>query len=135
MRNLPMILLTSLLTACTVATPQAARELGPERRYIFQVDVDYQTVYQRILDLSRKCHQYPIGTAMQMAQGDLYPDKQSGTITVGLYGALGPALYQIIDVRAVGKATTEVAAVFPIGPVDKPGSRLKPWADGTGVEC
>ncbi len=130
-----LILLTCLLTACAASTPQQAREMSTERRYVFQVDADYQTAYQRIVDQARKCHQYPVGTAMQMVQGDLYPAKQSGTITVGLYGAFGPSLYQVIDVRGLDATRSEVTATFPMGPVEKMGGKVKGWANGSGTEC
>lgn len=135
MKKLISIPLTALLAGCAASTPQEARQMGVERRYLFQVEADYQTAYRRILDVARNCYQYPLGTAMQLVNGDLYPDTRSGSITVGLYGALGPSFYQVIDVRGIDGARSEVVAIFPMGPVDKMGSKVKAWATGTGSEC
>lgn len=129
------ILAAGLVAGCAASTPDAARQMGPERRYTFQVDVDYQTAYRRILETERKCNQYPLGTAMQMVNGDLYPDTKSGSITVGLYGALGPSIYQVIDVKALDGAKSEVVATFPMGPVEKLGSKVKTWAASDNAEC
>lgn len=135
MKKLIGILVASLVAGCAASTPEAARQMGPERSYTFQVDVDYQTAYRRILEAERKCNQYPIGTAMQMVNGDLYPDTKSGTITVGLYGALGPSIYQVIDVRALHGSKSEVIGTFPMGPVEKQGAKIKAWATGGNSEC
>jgi hypothetical protein len=94
-----------------------------------------ETVYERILNLSRKCHQYKLGSAMHLVSGDLYPKKRLGTITVGLYGALPTALYQVIDVQAIDDNDAEVTAIYPIGPVQKFGSQLRSWADGSSTDC
>lgn len=135
MRSPISILAASLVAGCAASTPDAARQLGPERRYTFQVDVDYQTAYRRILETERKCNQYPLGTAMQMVNGDLYPDTKSGSITVGLYGALGPSIYQVIDVKALDGGKTEVVATFPTGPVEKLGSKVRAWSVMDNEEC
>lgn len=135
MKTLLSILLLGVLVGCAASSPEEARELGPDRRYVFQVDRSYQKVYQTILDNARKCWQGPVGTAMQMVNGDLYPDSRTGTISVGMYGAMGPQLYQVIDVRGTEGDRTEVVAMFPFGPVDKLGPRLKVWAEGSSSEC
>lgn len=135
MKKLIWILVASLVAGCAVSTPEAARQMGTERSYTFQVDVDYQTAYRRILETERKCNQYPIGTAMQMVNGDLYPDTKSGSITVGLYGALGPSIYQVIDVKALDGAKSEVVTTFPIGPVEKMGTKIRAWTTGYSSEC
>lgn len=136
MKSLTSILAAAIIiTGCAASTPDEARQIGPERRYAFQANADYQTVYRRILETARKCHQGSVGTAMQMVSGDLYPDTKTGTITVGMYGALGPSIYQVIDVKAVGAEKAEVVASFPMGPVERLGSKLKVWATLENSEC
>ena len=134
MKKLITILLASLLMGCAASNPQQAREMGADRRYTFQVETGYQTVYRRILDTARKCLQYPVGTAIQLVNGDLYSDSRTGSITVGMYGAVGTSIYQVIDVRGLDDMRTEVIAIFPMGPVKKIGSKVKAWANGNS-EC
>lgn len=123
------------LAGCAASTPQEARNMGPDRQYRFEVAADYQTAYRRILETARACYQTNLITASQIVSGDLYPDTKTGTITVGLYGALGPALYQIIDVHGLDPARSEVIATFPLGPVEKHGAKVKAWATSTGADC
>lgn len=135
MKILTWILAAGLVAGCAASSPDAARQMGPARQYIFQADVGYQTAYRRILETARKCHQGSVGTAMQMVSGDLYPDTKSGTITIGMYGALGPSIYQVIDVKGLDGAKSEVVATFPMGPVEKLGSKVKAWAASDNAEC
>lgn len=123
----------AILSGCASSTPEEARALGPERQYQFSVSDDYQVVYRRIVDASRKCHQANLLTATMMVNSDLYPDTRTGTISVGLYGVT-TAIYQVIDVRGTDTGTT-VHAAFPIGPVSAFGDRLKAWATGGHQEC
>lgn len=129
------ILLSGLLMGCAASTPQQAREMGAERSYTFQVDADYQTAYRRIVDVARSCYQGNMITANMMVNTDLFPDTRSGAISVGLYGAMGPSLYQVIDVRGIDAEHTEVVAIFPMGPVEKMGAKVRAWASGSGAEC
>lgn len=126
---------TGLIAGCAANTPDAARQMGPERRYAFQANADYQTVYRRILETARKCHQGSVGTAMQMVSGDLYSDTKTGTVTVGMYGALGPSIYQVIDVKALDDGKAQVVATFPMGPVERLGSKVKAWATRDNAGC
>lgn len=135
MKTITIASLAVLLTACAAGTPQEAREMGPDRRYTFQVDADYQTVYRRILEAARPCYQTNLLTASMIVDGDLYPDARSGTVTVGMYGALGPSLYQVIDVRGLDGARSEVTAIFPVGPVDKRGEKVRGWAEAVATAC
>lgn len=135
MKPIAIASLAVLLSACAAGTPQQAREMGTERRYVFQVDLDYQTTYRRILEAARPCYQTNMITASMIVDGDLYPDTRSGTVTVGLYGALGPSLYQVIDVHGLDGARSEVTAIFPIGPVEMRGIKVKGWAEATSNEC
>jgi hypothetical protein len=135
MKNTVLALLIPVLTACAASTPQQAREMGPERRYVFQVDADYQTTYRRILDMVRSCQQANFGTASQLVSGDLYPDTRSGVVTVGMYGALGASIYQVIDVRGPDGMRTEVTAIFVYGPVEKMGQKVESWATAASSGC
>lgn len=135
MKRITIILVLSVLTGCAATTPQEARNMGPDRQYRFEVEADYQTAYRRIIEVARNCYQANLITASQIVSGDLYPDTKSGTITVGMYGALGPSLYQVIDVRGLDGSRSEVIATFPLGVVEKHGTKVKAWATGTGSEC
>lgn len=130
-----LLFMAATITGCASSTPQGARNLGPDRQYRFEVATDYQTAYRRIVETARACYQTNLITASQIVSGDLYPDTKTGTITVGMYGALGPALYQIIDVRGLDQSRTEVIATFPLGPVEKHGAKVKAWATDTGADC
>lgn len=135
MNTIAIASLAVLLSACAAGTPQQARDMGPERRYVFQVDADYQTAYRRILEAARPCYQANLITASQIVDGDLYPDTKSGTVTVGMVGGLGTSIYQVIDVRGLDGSRSEVTATFPSGPVDKMGSKVRAWAEGTSSAC
>lgn len=135
MKTAILAISAALVAGCAASTPQQARDMGPDRRYMFQVDVDYQTTYRRILETARMCHQTSLITASQIVSGDLYPDTKSGTVTVGMYGALGPLLYQVIDVRGIDGARTEVTATFPMGSVAKMGEKVRGWAEATSDGC
>lgn len=135
MKTIAIASLAVLLSACAAGTPQQARDMGPERRVVFEVEADYQTAYRRILEAARTCHQTNLITASQIVDGDLYPDSRTGTVTVGLYGALGPTIYQVIDVRGIDGGRSEVSAVFPVGPVEKLGGKVRAWATAAGTGC
>lgn len=134
MKNLLPILLAAMLTACAASTPQQAREMGPERRYTFEVDADYQTVYRRIVDVARSCYQGNLITANMVVNADLYPDTKRGAISVGLHG-IATSIYQVIDVHGIDATHAEVVAIFPMGPVEKQGRKVRAWASGSGTEC
>lgn len=129
MKTIAVASLAILLTACAATTPQQARDMAPERHYMFQVDADYQTTYRRILEAARNCYQANLITASQIVSGDLYPDTKSGTITVGMYGGLGASIYQVIDVRGLDDTRSEVNAIFPMGSVEKMGAWVKSKAE------
>jgi hypothetical protein len=134
MKTIAIASLAVLLSACAAGTPQQARDMGPERRVVFEVEADYQTTYRRIVEAARTCYQGMLNGSMTV-NGDLYPDTRSGTVTVGLYGPFGPSLYQVIDIRGIDGARTEVMAAFPMGPVDKWGGKVRAWATATGTGC
>lgn len=134
MKTLLPVLLTCLLTACAATTPQEARNMGPEHRYAFRVDADYQTVYRRILEVERNCYQGNMITASMIVNADLYPDTKSGTISVGMYG-IATSIYQVIDVRGIDAARSEVSAVFPVGSAERWGKKLESWATGGSTQC
>lgn len=135
MKNPILTLLASLmLTACAASTPQAAREMGADRRYVFAIDADYQTAYRRILEAARNCYQGQVITATMLVNGDLYPDSRAGTVSVGMYG-IASSVYQVIDIQGLDGARSEIKAIFPVGPVEKMGAKVKGWATGTSAEC
>lgn len=135
MKKQTLLFMTAILTACAASTPQDARDMGADRRYVFEVGADYQTAYRRILETARNCYQGWVLTATMTVNGDLFPDTHSGTITVGLYGGLGASLYQVIDVRGLDGTRTQITAAFPMGPVEKQGLKVKAWANATGAAC
>lgn len=135
MKTIAIASLAILMTACAASTPQQAREMGPDRRIVFEVPADYQTAYRRILEAARTCYQTNLITASQIVDGDLYPDDKTGTVTVGMYGALGPSIYQVIDVRGIEGGRSVVSAIFPVGPVKKMGGKVKDWAMAAGTGC
>lgn len=134
MKALLPISLIAILSACAAATPQEARNLGPEHRYSFEVAADYQTVYRRIVEVERDCYQGNMLTASMVVNADLYPDTRSGTISVGMYG-MATSIYQVIDVRAIDSDHSEVRAVFPTGSAEGWGKKVEAWANGTAKNC
>ena len=135
MKNLISIFALGTLVGCAASTPDEARQMGPERQYSFKVDNDYQTTYKRVLDAARNCYQGPVGTAMMLVNGDIYSESKSGTVSVGMYGAVGASIYQVIDLKAIDSASTDVTAIFPMGPIEKQGFRVKAWATGSSSAC
>lgn len=135
MAKLILLLTLAILTGCVAGTPQQARLLGPEKRYSMQIDENYQTVYRRIVDVARTCYQVNLVTASQIVNADLYSDTRTATISVGMYGALGPQLYQLIDLKAIDDTHTTIDAVYPLGRPDLWGQKLRGWAAGTSAAC
>lgn len=135
MKNIATASLAVLLAACAATTPQQLRAMGAENHISFEVEDDYQTIYRRLLEVERACYQVGMISATQIVNGDLYPDNRSGTITIGLYGALGPSIYQVVDIRGMDGARTLVDAAIPRKPNDILIRKLKSWAEGTSTEC
>lgn len=135
MKTLAIASLAILLTACAATTPQQLRDTAAENHISFEVAADYQTVYRRVLEVERACYQVGMISATQIVNGDLYPDSRTGTITIGLYGALGPSIYQVVDVRGLDGSRTLVDAALPRKPNDTLVRKLKSWAEGTSTEC
>jgi hypothetical protein len=127
-------IIAATLAGCASSSPEDARNLGPDRKYSFDVAVDYQTVYRRIVDIARSCYQANLITASQIVNSDLYPGTRSGTISVGMYG-ISTAIYQVIDIQGDDAGTTKVTAIFPVGPIQKRGENVKAWATGSGKAC
>ena len=123
------------LSGCAPSTAGGVREMGPERRFAFVAQENYQPVYRKILDQARKCWQTGMITAQMVVQGDLYHDTKSGTITVALHGGLGVDTYQVIDVSAIDEQQTKVVGHYSLGPVDKYGQALKEWVLENSKEC
>ena len=134
MKTIALSFLVLLLSACAATTPGEARKMGPDRQYRFEVAVDYQTAYRRIIEAARSCYQGQVITSTMMVNGDLYPDSRSGTVTVGMYG-IASSVYQVIDVRGVDNGHTEITATFPLGLVEKQGVKVKGWTEETGTGC
>lgn len=108
--------------------------MGLERRYSFDVDADYQTVYRRIVDVERRCYQGSMITANMMVNADLYTEMKRGEISVGLYGVIAQ-IHQVVDVSGLEDGRTSVTAIYPMGPVEKQGEKLRAWATGSATDC
>lgn len=102
------------LAGCTPSTAGGVRDLGPDRQASFIAPENYQVVYRKVLEQERKCHQSGI-LAAWVAQGDLYTDTKSGTITVAMYGAVGAQMHQVIDVTAIDNQQTRITGYFTFG--------------------
>ena len=109
--------------------------MGPDRRYSFTVQENYQPVYRKILAQERKCYQTGMITAQMVVQGDLYHDTKSGEITVALHGGAGVNTYQVIDIEAIDDMRTKVVGYYAVGPVEKYGRILKEWVLEDSKEC
>ena len=123
------------LSGCAPSTAMGVRQMGPERQYAFTAQENYQPVYRKVLDQTRKCHQYGMITAQMMVQGDIFHDTKSGTVTVALHGGLGVDTYQVIDIKAIDDQQTRVIGHYSVGPVEKYGSTLKEWVLENSEEC
>ena len=134
MKQIIAALAAAVLAGCAASTPQEARDMGPERRYAFDVDADYQTVYRRVVGVARQCYQGSLITANMVVNSDLYPDLRRGEVSVGMYGAM-QQVYQVIDIEARADGGTAVHAVYPLGPIDTQGAKLREWATGSGSRC
>ena len=135
MKTIAIAVLAVLLSACAATTPQQARDMGPEHRHIFEVNEDYQSVYQRILENSRHCQSGWLITATAQVTGDLYPNTRSATITAGIYGAFGPSLIDVIDIHGLEEHRTEVTVIFPVGNAKNLGKTIETWARTNGASC
>lgn len=108
--------------------------MGDKRQVAFTAPENYQAVYRKVLDQSRKCWQSSGIAAQLMVQGDLFDDIRSGTVTVAMHGMYGVDTYQVIDITAIDDAQTKVVAHYALGSVEGYGRTLKGWVlqDETG---
>lgn len=124
-----------LLASCAPSTAAGVRALGESRQFTFTAPENYQAVYRKVLEQSRKCWQGGLITAQMVVDGDLYTDTKSGTVTVALHGGLGVDVYQVIDVSLVSENESEIKAYYPRGRVARYGEILKQWVLSDLKEC
>lgn len=123
------------LTACVPTTTAGVRELPPARAITFNAPENYQAVYTKILNQTRKCRDAWVITANIITQGDLYPDKKMGTVSVSMRGGLGRSVYQVIDVVEISANESKVTGYFSVGYPEKYGADLKQWTLNNSTEC
>jgi hypothetical protein len=124
-----------LLAGCGPNNAAALRHKGPTRQFEFQVEKNYLVVYRRLLEQARACLQDNLITAQIVAQGDLFPETKSGTVTVAMHAAYGIDTYEVFDVAAVDEDTSKVTAHYWLGNVDHAGRRLKAWVIDNATSC
>lgn len=135
MRTTALLLAILMLYGCAPTTAIGVREMGAERRVAFEAPANYQAVYRKVLDQSRKCWQSGMVTAQMVVTGDLYTDIRSGTITVAMHGALGVDTYQVIDISALDDTRSKVVGHYAAGPVEQFGHALRQWVLADATDC
>lgn len=136
MKKMMIVLLAGLLAGCATGSPQQLRnELAADRRYSFELDANYQQVYRRLVDVMRCRYTGNLITASTQVNSDLYTDTQTGSISVGMYGALGAQIWMVVDVRGLQNNHAQVIVMSPRGKVDALGEQVKAWASGTDTQC
>lgn len=128
-------LIPLLITACTPHTIGGVREVGPSKTISFDVPENYESTYRKLLDQQKHCNNFWMLTAQMVAEGDLFPDKKLGTISVSLRGGLGSSYYQVIDIKEINPSNSNVTAYYSVGSPDKYGKLLKQWALDNYKEC
>lgn len=125
----------ALLSGCGPIAAGGIRELGPERRFVFEAPEGYQLVYRRVMEQARRCYQAGRREAEVTVQGEIHEDTRLGTVTVSLHNALVDEIFQVIDVVAVGEMQTRVIGHYPSGPAERYGQGLKEWVLENSREC
>ena len=134
-----LLAFSASMSGCATSTVAELREKGPENRFEFVAAENYQPVYRKILEQTRKCHEGGVITSQMVVHGDLYHDIKRGTITVAFHPGLGGvATHQVIDVAAIDDRQTKVVGHYFIGPfgsLANVGQVLKEWALENSKEC
>jgi hypothetical protein len=127
--------LICLVAACTPNTAGGVRDLDSNKKTTFIADENYQAVYRKILDMTRKCREQGLITAQMIVKNDLYTDIQSGHISVELHGGLGVSVYSVTDVKAIAENKTQVTNHFSTVALTNQGPVIKKWALENYKEC
>jgi hypothetical protein len=128
-------LVPGFFCGCAPPSVNMVRDISSSKQYIFDAEENYQTVYNKILNQAKICLETKKYTARMMAQGEIHPEVQSGTITLLFDGILAVDTYQVIDMYALNDNSTIVIAYYSLGSVDKNGKMLKEWVLDNSVEC
>ena len=123
------------LEGCTPNTAGGVRALEATKKSTFIADENYQAVYRKILDMTRKCSEGGMITAQMIVKNDLYTDIQSGNISVELHGGLGVSVYTVTDVKAIAENKTEVTNHFASAGWMNRAPIIKKWALENYKEC
>ena len=135
MKILYIALISLLITACTPHTAGGVRDLGSSKSISFDVPENYEVTYRKLLEQQKHCNNFWMVTAQMVAEGDLFPDKKLGTISVSMRGGLGSSYYQVIDIKETSPSNSNVTAYYSVGSKEKYGKLLKQWALENYKEC
>lgn len=132
-----ILMATTIVTlqGCTPNTAGGVRALEATKKSTFTADENYQAVYRKILDMTRKCSEGGMITAQMIVKNDLYTDIQTGSISVELHGGLGVSVYTVTDVKAIAENKTEVTNHFASAKWMNRAPIIKKWALENYKEC
>lgn len=135
MKTVIFTLLFISLSACTPNTAGGVRSSQSSKIITFLFDENYQPVYRKILEQSRKCNETGMITAQLLVKNDLYTDIKQGTISVELHGALGVNVYQVIDVKYLEENKTEVKVYYAMASHSRHANTIPKWVTENYKEC
>jgi len=135
MRKSVAIALFVMLAGCAPATVQGLREQHAGK-LVFEVDENYQSVYRKIITPARNCWQSAWIGSHTTAQGDLYTDTRSGSVSFTSVNALaGVSTYLTIDVKALSENRTLVMSYYALEGWKDSAKVVERWVKQNSMEC
>ncbi len=130
-----IFLLLISLSACTPNTAGGVRASQSSKVITFVADDNYQPIYRKILEQSRKCNEMGLITAQMIVKNDLFTDIKQGSISVELHGAAGVNVYQVIDIKYLDENKTEVKSYFAMASHARHAETIRKWVTENYKEC
>ena len=137
MNKLSVALLTGLvLVGCSSTSKQATLKTAEKQNveYTFEVDQNYQAVYERILEQARACTK-PQFTAKMTVHNQLLNDIKAADVSFALQGFFSTTHYTKIRIDAISDTRTRVHVANGLPRWDDLARAVKDWVEKNSNNC
>lgn len=136
MKHILAIAIIATLAGCMTTTDAELRVNSAGKEFTFIAPQNYQVVYRKILDQTRKCSRISFILGGHTAvEGDLYSDLRAGTVSVGSSRLEGYDTGTVIDIAAIDEQQSKVTTYAKFDTKSWTGKRVKAWVIDNATEC
>jgi hypothetical protein len=128
-----LVSIVLLVAGCVNPTKQVPTE-EQFVEYSFNVDQNYQAVYQRILEMGRACTGAQF-TAKMILQGEIYDDIKAADISVMLSGFFSASHYMTIRIDTIEQDKSRVKVSNKLPRWNNYARAVKGWVLEDSTEC